>query len=72
MKKANNIKIFILSILTTIIIYSERFLKELVITYNKLETVNIKSLIKNSYSNTDFLLIFIFYLFTLLYNLFLL
>lgn len=59
MKKANNIKIFILSILTTIIIYSERFLKELVITYNKLETVNIKSLIKNSYSNTDFLLIFI-------------
>ncbi len=52
-----NIKIFIISILTSLCIYSERIIKEMFITYNKINTTNIKNLIKFSYSNTDFLLI---------------
>lgn len=59
MKKISNLKIFILSILTTFGLYSERVLKEVVLNHKLLNTLDIKELVKSSYSNTDFLLIFI-------------
>lgn len=56
MKKA---KITILSILTVLCIYSERVLKEMAIAYKKIKTIDIKALAQASYSNTEFLMMFI-------------
>ncbi|MCM1053468.1 MAG: DUF6020 family protein [Ruminococcus sp.] len=53
------ILIFIISILTTLSLYGERVLKEMIIVYDKIKVYNLKELIKFSYSNTDFLLILI-------------
>ena len=53
------LKIFILSILTTLSLYSEFVLKELVIVKKSLDTFSLKELIKYSYTNTSFILILI-------------
>lgn len=49
--------IYIISILTSLCIYSERILNEVVITYGNIKGISISSLTKFFYSNTDFLLI---------------
>ena len=51
-----NCKIFIISILTIFCLYSERLLKEMILTYDKIKNIDLKSLVKLSYTNTDFLL----------------
>ena len=53
----SKLKIFILSILTTLSIYSEFILKEMIIVYEKINKFEIKNLIKFSYSNTTFFLL---------------
>ncbi len=55
----SKIKIFVLSILTSLAIYSEQILKEMIIVYNKINKLDMKNLIKFSYSNTSFFLLFI-------------
>lgn len=56
MKKA---KIIVLSIITTLCLYSERLLKEMVLISQEIKNINIKELAKSSYTNIDFLLILI-------------
>lgn len=53
----SKVKIFILSILTTLCLYSEQVIKEMVIVYEKINKIDLTKLIKFSYSNTSFLLI---------------
>ena len=53
------LKYFLLSILTTLSLYSEHILKEMIIVYHQINKIDYAKLIKFSYSNTDFLLIFI-------------
>ncbi len=52
-------KIILLSILTTICLYSEQVFKEMIIVYDKINTMNLKKLIKFSYTNNNFFLILI-------------
>ena len=59
MIKLKKLKYFLLSILTTFSLYSEHILKEMIIVYHQINKIDYAKLIKFSYSNTDFLLIFI-------------
>lgn len=56
MKKA---KIFLISILTTFCLYSERIIKELSLVFSNLKDFNFNNISEFSYTNMDFLLIFI-------------
>ncbi len=53
------LQIFLLSIFTSLAIYSEFILKEIIIVYNKINKLDLTKLIKFSYTNTNFLLILI-------------
>lgn len=58
-KTMKKLKIFIISILTTFCLYSERILKEMLNTYETVNNLDFKKLTSFCYSNTDFLLLLI-------------
>ena len=50
-----NCKIFIISILTIFCLYSERLLKEMILTYDKIKNIDLKSLVKLIYKKNYYL-----------------
>lgn len=61
------IKIIILSMITTLCLTSEKVLKEIILSKNTLNTNNLKSLVKSSYINIDFILILILTIFLIFF-----